>query len=398
MNTQLNVHDVEKLQNTISTTNHYNDEVAEAVERRLRQLHKLLEECNKEKAHSEELLDKAIDRERKARDAEKRARQIEIATRGTKAHPAAYAWWVKCKMELTAAIKHLADMRRRYAMALEAQARASELFANVQEDFRNTKERIRNTSDRSNRTVQEAYDTLHRYFAVTNPEIREAHKKWEQEECVEGKPVTPVDLSRRLNPGESVMFGLLAALYASDAKFRAYVDERRQEFLNGTLTREQIETKIKKNLVGRLAEEIVIRAFKPYAESVDTQAVKQVDDEHYTKTDLIARNLKVPIILGKGTGMGAPKGGSIGVEVKAGQPEYLLSQREHLLFQANGHSGCNASCTICTRDLHDLASEQTLRSDVRQGGSPLLAMLPYKKELDAVAIDFVLGKGNNANV
>lgn len=398
MNTQINVKEVEELLETISNNERHYEEVLEAMDRRMRQLNSLVSECQKERAHSKELLDKAIERERRAREAKERAAEIERATRGTKAHPAAYAWWVKCCIEHKAALKHLADMRRRYAMAVEANGRANELFSKVQADFSSTKERVRNTSDRCNKNIKEAYDTIHKYFALTNPEIREDHKKWEEQKCEENKPITFYgDIKPRLNPGRNVLYGILASLYATDAKFRSYVDEKIAALRTNPQSRDVVETQIRRNIVGRLAEELVIRAFKPFATSVNTQAVAQVNDEHYTKTDLIVSGLKETLIWGNGKTT-TPKGGSIGIEVKAGKPEYLRAQKEHILFQTAGHSGCDTSCIMCTHDLHEISSEHNMRCEIQGVGAYLYAALPMKSEMDDVAVDFVLNKGSKANV
>ena len=284
-------------------------------------------------------------------------------------------------------------MERRLEMAQRAVARASALLEQLELDFRATKARIEEVSAEGTIRIGHAYDILTMYLSAVGPEARHDYEQWEKHEPEQDKPVTPVDISRRLNTSYNVMLGLLAYLYATDSNFYGFVEMRRNEFTQGILAQEEIERKIRKNMVGRLAEEIVIRAFKPYATNISTQNITRFEDEHYTKTDLVVSNLKVPVILGRGTGMGAQKGGSIAVEVKAGAPEYLRQQKEHLLFQAKGHTAYNASCTICTRDLHDLAAEQEFRNEIRAGGSPLLAMLPYKRDLDAVCIDFVMGKG-----
>lgn len=398
MDSLANVRDVEHLLITIKENHFFQDEINDACSRKIYQVNRLVAETRKEEVHTQLLLTKAIIREKNARIALKAAEETLKALREglpetAAAIPPAEMQVIRCKRELVAAIKHREDMERRLEMAQRAVARASALLEQLELDFRATKARIEEVSAEGTIRIGHAYDILTMYLSAVGPEARHDYEQWEKHEPEKDKPVTPVDISRRLNTSYNVMLGLLAYLYATDSNFYGFVEMRRNEFTQGILAQEEIERKIRKNMVGRLAEEIVIRAFKPYATNISTQNITRFEDEHYTKTDLVVSNLKVPVILGRGTGMGAQKGGSIAVEVKAGAPEYLRQQKEHLLFQAKGHTAYNASCTICTRDLHDLAAEQEFRNEIRAGGSPLLAMLPYKRDLDAVCIDFVMGKG-----
>lgn len=398
MDTLANVRNVEHLLITIKENNFFQDEINDACSRKIYQVNRLVAETRKEEAYTQMLLAKARIREAKATAALIKAEAHLAAVvaglpKSAPALPPAEREVARCQKELNAAIKHRKDMERRLEMAQRAVARATALLEKLELDFRATKARIEEVSAEGTIRIGHAYDILTMYLAAVGPEARHDYEQWEKHEPEKDKPVTPVDISRRLNTSYNVMMGLLAYLYASDGNFHSFVEMRRNEFAQGMLVQEEIERKIRKNMVGRLAEEIVIRAFKPYATDISTQNVTRFEDERYTKTDLVVSNLKVPIILGRGTGMGAQKGGSIAVEVKAGAPDYLRQQKEHLLFQAMGHTAYNASCTICTRDLHDLAAEQDFRNEIRAGGSPLLAMLPYKRDLDAVCIDFVMGKG-----
>lgn len=398
MDTLANVRDVEHLLITIKENHFFQDEINDACNRKLYQVNRLVAETRKEEVHTQMLLKKAIIREKNARIALKIAEETLKALREglpetAAAIPPAERQVFRCKRELVAAIKHREDMERRLEMAQRAVARATALLEKLELDFRATKARIEEVSAEGTIRIGHAYDILTMYLAAVGPEARHDYEQWEKHEPEKDKPVTPVDISRRLNTSYNVMMGLLAYLYAFNSKFHSFVEMRRNEYAQGMLAHEKIEKKIKSNMAGKLAEAIVIHAFKPYATDIITQKITTFEDECYTIIDLVVSNLKVPVILGRGTGMGAQKGGSIAVEVKAGVPRYLRDQKEHLLFQAKGHTAYNASCTICTRDLHDLAAEQDFRNEIRAGGSPLLAMLPYKRDLDAVCIDFVMGKG-----
>lgn len=137
-------------------------------------------------------------------------------------------------------------------------------------------------------------------------------------------------------------------------------------------------------LSGTMGEQLVVKALSPLCESIDTQARTFFENGRYTKTDLILHGLKCPIVMGKGEHMGAPAGGSIALEIKNGSPNYLWQQKDHMVFQAAGHSNCDAHATLCSRDIHDLPEdkEKTLREELRKAGSPLIACLPGKEQLD----------------
>lgn len=88
------------------------------------------------------------------------------------------------------------------------------------------------------------------------------------------------------------------------------------------------------------------------------------DNGRYTKTDLLITDLRVPVILGRGEGMGAPVGGSMAFEVKCGKAEYLYSQKDHMVFQAEGHKQADAQCIFAQRDIHDLPPEKKRKNFV----------------------------------
>jgi hypothetical protein len=98
----------------------------------------------------------------------------------------------------------------------------------------------------------------------------------------------------------------------------------------------------------------------------------------------VLENLRVPVVLGRGTGRSAAVGASIALEVKCGQAAYLQREKEHLRTQTQGHRGADASLTICSRDVKDLGhqEEEELRAALRGAGSALVGMLPRKEEID----------------
>ena len=125
---------------------------------------------------------------------------------------------------------------------------------------------------------------------------------------------------------------------------------------------------------------------------IETQGRTFVGDNgRYTKTDLLVTGLRAPIVLGRGAGMAAPVGGSMAFEVKCGKAAYLYSQKDHMVFQAEGHKQADAQCTLCSRDIHDLEpeKEKELRDTLRDAGSPMVGMLPSKNEIDQSCLDFI---------
>ena len=197
----------------------------------------------------------------------------------------------------------------------------------------------------------------------------------------------PQDVLKKLNPTTLEQIDLLKMIYQENIDFRNTVDRYR------ALPYEAGNTQIRRNIAGRLAEEIVIRAFMPYGE-VSTQDRRYVSIDKYTKIDLLVSNLKIPVVLGRGKGMMVPKGGTLAIEVKAGSSAYIKGQEEHLLFQVTGHSDANASCVICTRNIKDIAdeSQKELREGIAEAGSRMLGMLPPKEELNHSCLIFVYGK------
>lgn len=219
-----------------------------------------------------------------------------------------------------------------------------------------------------------------------------AEEKSEEEQTGSKQPVRPDEIWEKFNMSEEAMLAILAQLFATDSNFRIEVLSYRIQ-AESLGAREPVELKIKKNMAGRLSEEMAKRVFGPLGEQTETQGRTYMEDGSYTKTDLIVRNLKVPLILGRGKGMGSREGSDLAVEVKSGKKEYLWHQMSHMEFQAQGHKGCDISCTVCSRDIKDLGPERetALRSKMREAGSPIIGMLPYKRDIDNACIKFVFG-------
>ena len=80
------------------------------------------------------------------------------------------------------------------------------------------------------------------------------------------------------------------------------------------------------------------------------------------------------------------------MEVKCGKANYLYKEKVHMVKQALGHKQADARFTLVSRDIHDLPpeKEKELRDALREAGSPIVAMLPYKKKINQSCRDLIL--------
>lgn len=295
--------------------------------------------------------------------------------------------------EYNNAVEHRQRIEHRCELAQKCVNIAQEMCETLNMRFGFSKGRISERILVGSQRLQLAYEDLSRYLSRISPEAKKEILEWDSWKPKENEPVKPDEIRDRLNASKNVTNGILEYLYATDMDFRAVVDRHSHNLMipgmeNATLTQ------IKRNIVGRLCEELVIRTFLPMGTRIETQHRENLSDGSYTKVDMLLRGLKEPLILGKGEGMGAREGGSLGIEVKAGHKDYLYGQLSHLEKQAQGHLDCDISCTVCTRDIKDLSPdrETMLRDKVREAGSPMLGMLPYKDDLDRDCVEFVRSK------
>ncbi|MDO5519825.1 MAG: hypothetical protein Q4G58_04960 [bacterium] len=299
---------------------------------------------------------------------------------------------IPARQEYEEAVRHREALEHRYELAVKCVNLAKERMDTLQMKFEAGKRSIEGITDKGCARLDLAYHDLTQYISRITPEAREGLNRWFNDKPEKNTPVRPNEIRDKLDVNEPITDAILEYLYATDAGFRANVDGYCNEMRAG----DQVgaELKIKKQMVGRLCEEIVIRAFKPISTTISTQAKESLPDGRYTKVDMIVYGLTNPLVLGRGEGMGARERGSLAVEVKSGHSSYLYQQLSHLQDQAYGHKGCDASCVICTRDIHDLSfeKENELREKLREAGSPMIGMLPRKDDLDNRCIHFVKGK------
>ena len=420
MPNQANVQQIEEIRNSISLLHSVDEETDSGRNQAEKKAEQLSEESREEQIRSHDLLEKA-------KSAEEVAHALlivaDIAVAEAAAEVAASA---ANPLALAAALAKLEEARRRqqeakrlYDLAVkhrELMERRCEIVdkcVSLSEIAENNLKAILglNTTRNKglllegNKRLSACIIKLEGYESTIAPDVNDRkpvsnnlhsdndnnnpneNKQRDGEKVKENKVLKPPDILRRLNISPEERIQLLQKLYISNPDFALNVNRYR------IMPREAGETQIRRNMAGRLAEEMVIQAFSPYG-NVSTQGRIYVAKDKYTKIDLMVTNLKLPVILGRGPGMMAPKGGSLAIEVKAGQSAYIQSQQEHMLFQVQGHITADASCIICTRDIKGIEdeSQNDLRQEIAEAGSRILGMLPTKDELDATCLEFVYGK------
>lgn len=298
--------------------------------------------------------------------------------------------FLEAQQEHQQAVEHRQKLEKRHEMAENcvhlAKMREEKMRLNYGRIMTNMKYCVQEGGDR----LRAAAETLQDYIDRMEPQARKIADDWFRWKPKEKKPVTPHEIHDRLNVSDPVADTMLEYLYVTDIGFRASVEKLRAELRSG-INEEEVILKTKKNIVGRLCEELVINAFLPLGEKITTQEQYTFPDGSFTKVDMILYGLKEPLILGHGEGAGAREGGSLAIEVKSGGKQYLINQLEHMVKQAQGHQQHEISCVVCTRDIKDLSPEQEerLRIALREAGSPIYGMLPRKESLDTRCINFV---------
>lgn len=238
--------------------------------------------------------------------------------------------------------------------------------------------------------VARARDALDAYSKV-NCDVAN-FEKWLRPTYDSKQPVRFSDLADRLNADQGLMDQFARYCYQRDPEFHRRIDAYRSRLAkaNGEAEKYAIYVQATRGGSGYLAEGFVGQVFKPLGD-VNTQKRAYVDGKHYTKIDLAVDNLSAPVILGRGEGMGAQKGGSINIEVKTGKPDYIYRQMEHMEFQAQGHQSASASVTLVSRDVDNLPNEkkEELYRKMRESESPIIAALPQKEKFDKSVISLI---------
>lgn len=369
---------------TINEINQLVDETDSISKEVLSQCQRVLEETHSEERNSRFLLEEAR--------IEEGIRLAEVISLTAGLPETAYELY-QAEQEYEKAKARRERLEKRYELAQKCVEIATQNFEETNSIFNSTLNNINQKKDNGLFRINRAYEDLKNYLNTLNSSSLNKVAEYINYSYKEKIPVKPDEIFKRLNLSSVEMTAILHDKYAKDEKFFNLINSYRKEA--ETLSKEEIITKLKKNLAGNLGEEIVIRAFAPYGKNVLTQERTVMEDGKYTKTDLILKDLKVPIILGKG--IGAREGSDLAIEVKTGKSSYLYAQKEHMQFQSLGHLDSKISCVICSKDIKDLSieKEEELRNTMKESGSRILKMLPYKEELDKVCIDFVFGEDKN---
>ena len=286
-------------------------------------------------------------------------------------------------------------MAQRVEYAQRAVALAETTLERAQAECAVRMASVSQSVDEATGRLAAAQQALNAYLA-TDPTAAQFHAWLHWDPAQQGRHITPNQLRDRMNlsPAQQRLFQ--AYLHDRDPAYRDLVNKYRGAWAaaRGEAERNLVARKARTHLSGTFAEHMVRHALAPLGEKIATQGRTYVGDSgRYTKTDLLVTGLRVPVILGRGEGMGAPVGGSMAFEVKCGQAGYLYGQKAHMVFQAEGHKQADAQCTICSRDIRDLPpeKEKELRETLRTAGSPLVGMLPRKDEIDRSCQEFIHG-------
>lgn len=371
---------------------------------------------------SEAMLERAFEKERQAQEALEAARQhLECCQNALQtaysalavcsAHPAALAAAeaavLAAETAVAAAESALLVAEAAYALAV-ANRQAMEIRANLAKVARfEAQKLLLQTQQECNvrlisveqsvaigiARLSTAQQALNAYL-MTTPSAAEFHAWLKWNPAQNGRPVTPDTLRDRMNLSSEQRRLFQEYLYDRNPAYRKQVDKYRKQWATarGNAERNIIARKARIHLSGEFGEQMARHALAPLGGRIETQGRTLVGDYgRYTKTDLLVTDLQVPVILGRGEGMSAPVGGSMAFEVKCGKAEYLYSQKDHMIFQAEGHKQADAQCTLCSRDIHDLPAEKEkeLRDALREAGSPMVGMLPRKNNIDQSCLDFI---------
>jgi len=299
----------------------------------------------------------------------------------------------QAKAELEVATGNLISMEQRLDLAKQAQAVAEYALEQAQRECATRLTTVDQAIAIGTARLNSAQRALDAYLA-TNPPAAQFHAWLKWNPAQNGQPVTPDTLGSRMNLSPEQQRLFQEYLYDRNPAYRKQVDKYRNLWATakGDAERNIVARRARIHLSGAFGEQMARHALAPLGGRIETQGRTFVGDNgRYTKTDLLITDLRVPVILGRGEGMGAPVGGTMAFEVKCGKAEYLYSQKDHMVFQAEGHKQADAQCTLCSRDIHDLPpeKEKELRDTLRDAGSPMVGMLPSKNEIDQSCLDFI---------
>lgn len=371
-------------------------------------------ESREEAQNSERLLESACQAEQEAqqnlKSAEEALQEAEAALSVCEAQPSdkdgdepdcsgeeeavaeAQAAVAEAQAALEQAIENRQRMEHRVECAKQALSMAEGLSEQARQECTTRMNTVRNAIDAGKARLVGAQRALEAYLAAYPPAAQ--FHSWLHWRAEPGKPMTPDAIRDRISLSAEQQRLLQEYLYDRNPAYRSQVDKYRGDWAaaRGDVERNIVNRNVRIHLSGEFAEQMVRQALVPLGQRIETQGRTFVGGGgRYTKTDLLVTGLRVPVVLGRGDGMGAPTGGSMAFEVKCGKSNYLYAQKEHMTFQAEGHKQADAHCTLCSRDIHELPpdKEQELRDTLRNAGSPMVGMLPAKNDVDQACLEFI---------
>ena len=285
------------------------------------------------------------------------------------------------------------QMKQRVEFAKQALAMAEQVVEQAQAECEGRLAAVSQSIDVATRRLSAAQQALNAYLA-TNPPAAQFHSWLHWNPAQHSAPVTPDTLRDRMNLSTEQLRLFQDYLYDRNPNYRNLIDKLRGQWATakGDVERNMVSRKTTRGMAGNFGEQLARHALAPLGGKIETQSRTVVGDGgKYTKTDLLITGLRVPVIFGRGANMWAPVGGALACELKCGKPDYLYKEKDHMVFQAAGHKQADARCTLVSRDIHDLPpeKEKDLRNTLREAGSPIVGMMPYKNEIDKSCLEFI---------
>jgi hypothetical protein len=222
-------------------------------------------------------------------------------------------------------------------------------------------------------------------------------EKWQKQI----EPILPTD--RNVHMGDvrnyskqldTNLEGFAAHLKATNPQFADHVNRMAREYSDAVAAKDlgaivRLETQMKRNLAGDLGEALGVAKFRPFFEKFSTQ--KSVQDGA-TIIDVVFEGAKQPLAI-RGHRL-VEKGGNLAVEFKAGTESYFKREIDsgHLLKQVGGHADFGKGMVVTTRDVTDpLLETANTKQILKDAGSTVYRLLPYKADIDAAVAHLVRG-------
>lgn len=227
---------------------------------------------------------------------------------------------------------------------------------------------------------------------VSRPAATAYSQAWLRWQPEAGSKLAHVDLVRRLSlPGQTL--GSLANRWSiEDPSLCRQLATLRERYRAASTPdeREAVRMASRRGASGRLGELLAENALRPFARSIKMQRRTLTEDEaHITVTDIVLRDLRVPITVGA---LRIPVGADASVEVKCGGPAYLAQQLVHMQRQVLGHHGEQASFCFLSRDFRRLSreSKRGIATTLGKHRSKIFSLLPEKSVIDSLVWERVV--------